>query len=103
MNGKVVARIRNGFVIWSKKAGKPYYTATVKAQLIDTGPGDGYCARMSIHLLGDPDSPTAKECNGVWTTRTISSYESEFVVIQLYTNKNGAWPLSWKVNKPASW
>ncbi|WP_344919604.1 hypothetical protein [Streptosporangium oxazolinicum] len=104
VNGQVRARLRNGVVTWHKNTADGFRWVTIKAQIIDTGPGDGHCARLSTDVLGDAD-PTAKECNGVWTTRTLRTHEQPSVYLYLYTNPNlqgsSLRTIGWSVTKPA--
>ncbi|SDI30114.1 hypothetical protein [Nonomuraea jiangxiensis] len=100
VNGKAVAKVRNGVVTWHKNAANGDRWVTIRAQLLDSGPGDGWCARLATEWLGDTH-PKTKECNGVWTTRTLETYWQPWVVIYMYTDPRTSARVSWTVNKPA--
>ncbi|QYC40229.1 hypothetical protein Nocox_13055 [Nonomuraea coxensis DSM 45129] len=95
--GKARAQLRNITVTWRRDRADKRVWVTVSAQLRDSGPGDGHCARMT--LLADSGyfalgKTTVKECNGVWQTRSLASEPGNFELgtqLLLQTNPNGSW------------
>ncbi|WP_433422359.1 hypothetical protein ACQP1V_12850 [Microtetraspora malaysiensis] len=90
--GKARAQLRNITVTWRRDRAEKRTWVTVSAQLRDSGPGDGHCARMM--LTADPTIPTKStvttECNGVWRTRTLAMEPGgeQVVPLHLYTSPN---------------
>lgn len=70
--GTAHSKIRNCTIKWQKNIFDGVYWQTVSFQLLDSLT-DGYCARARVQSanLGAPLYNTS-ECNGVWTTRTVT-------------------------------
>ncbi|MEV0592913.1 hypothetical protein [Nonomuraea cavernae] len=95
-SGRAKAQIRNARVTWyiDRTEGREWVTVT--AQLHDSGPGDGWCARIRLVDWTTPGNEPAyaKECNGVWQTRTLSANYTHYarpshrarVDLDLYTS-----------------
>ncbi|MEV0592914.1 hypothetical protein [Nonomuraea cavernae] len=100
--GKARAQLRNITVTWRRDRVEKQVWVTVTAQLRDSGPGDGHCARMTLSAddgyFADFRETTAKECNGVWQTRSLATAPGNFeepgsygaTKLILRTNPNGS-------------
>jgi hypothetical protein len=92
--GKARAQLRNLTVTWRRDRTEKRTWVTVSAQLRDSGPGDGHCARMmlatEVSMFEPIKSTETKECNGVWRTKMLAM-EPGFdgvVMLTLYTAPN---------------
>ncbi|WP_433224530.1 hypothetical protein [Microtetraspora malaysiensis] len=92
--GKARAQLRNITVTWRRDRTEKRTWVTVSAQLRDSGPGDGHCARMTlateVSAFKPITSTETKECNGVWRTKMLAM-EPGFdgaVMLTLYTAPN---------------
>ncbi|WP_433354514.1 hypothetical protein ACQP25_12955 [Microtetraspora malaysiensis] len=92
--GKARAQLRNITVTWRRDRTEKRTWVTVSAQLRDSGPGDGYCARMmlaaEVSMFQPIKSTETKECNGVWQTKMLAmepGFDGD-VMLTLYTAPN---------------
>ncbi|WP_157570303.1 hypothetical protein [Microtetraspora malaysiensis] len=90
--GKARAQLRNITVTWRRDRTEKRTWVTVSAQLRDSGPGDGHCARMMLATEVSAFEPfktaVTTECNGVWRTRMLAMEPGfdDFVTLGLYTS-----------------
>ncbi|MFF4774251.1 hypothetical protein ACFY05_15450 [Microtetraspora fusca] len=92
--GRARAQLRNITVTWRRDRTEKRTWVTVSAQLRDSGPGDGHCARMMLateaSMFEPIKSTETKECNGVWRTKTLAMAPGfdGVVMLTLYTAPN---------------
>ncbi|GLW96725.1 hypothetical protein [Microtetraspora sp. NBRC 16547] len=87
--GKARAQLRNVTITWRKDTADKRVWVTVSAQLRDSGPGDGRCARLMLWRHGGVGRVSTTECNGVWQSRTLSLDIDDEAFMVLQANPNG--------------